>query len=122
MRVYGSLMNRIFEDMRMPEPEVGMGATAFMYSDRHALTIVAVHKNKAGKATAVEVTRDNAKRVDTLGMTDSGQRYEYTSNPDGHRTTYTLRRNGSWVRKGETISGGQRIGIGQRDEYHDFSF
>lgn len=122
MRVYGSIMNRIQEEMVMPEPQVGDGATQFCFSDRHALTIVAVHKNKAGEAIRVETTRDSAKRIDNLGMTDSGQRYEYTTNPDGHRTSWTKRKNGSWVRQGESLAGGSRIGIGHREEYYDFSF
>ena len=41
-----------------PVPEVGMGATILMVSDRHAATIVEVFG--IGKATAVNVRRDIA--------------------------------------------------------------
>ena len=35
MRPYGNLMNRISEHSLSPTPEIGMGATVYMWSDRH---------------------------------------------------------------------------------------
>jgi hypothetical protein len=42
MRVFGNLMNRIAETAKPPVPEVGMGATILMYSDRHAATVIEI--------------------------------------------------------------------------------
>ncbi len=113
---YGSLTNRLMTDSLQKVPVVGMGATVLMHSDRKAVTIVSVSEN--GKS--LEITRDNAKRIDNNGMCET-QEYEYTQRPDGQRTTYTKRKNGSWVRKGEPMHG-QGLLIGERDEYYDFSY
>ena len=51
-----------------PVPEVGMGATILMASDRHAATIVEVFG--IGKATAVKVRRDIATVVRRLEELD----------------------------------------------------
>lgn len=114
----GSLMNMIAVDSRSAAPEVGMGATIVMWSDRHAATVVGV--SESGKT--VQVQQDHAKRIDDLGMTDSGQQYEFTPNPDAGIATFTLRKTGRWVRKGESERNGTVILLGHRDEYYDFSF
>ena len=44
MKFYGSIQNRISERSLQPIPEVGMGATLIMYSDRHAFTVLEVSK------------------------------------------------------------------------------
>lgn len=97
-------------------PEVGMGATVIMWSDRYAVTIVEVSPN--GKS--VKVQSDNYKRTDTNGMSEN-QSYEFSPNPDAPITTYTLRKNGRWVHQGSSMNG-QGLAIGFRDAYHDFSF
>ena len=48
MRVFGNLMNRIAESCKQAVPEVGMGATITMHSDRHAATIIGVEVFKTG--------------------------------------------------------------------------
>lgn len=98
-------------------PEVGMGATILSWTDRHAATIVEV--SKSGKSIVVQ--EDNAKRVDTNGMSDA-QNYEHTPNTDAPRITYTLRKNGQWVRQGDPLKGGGRLRVGVRDHHFDFSF
>jgi len=45
MRPYGNLMNRISEHSLSPTPAIGMGATIYMWSDRHAATVVAISKS-----------------------------------------------------------------------------
>jgi hypothetical protein len=113
----GSFHNRIAENSKQKTPEVGMGATITMYTDRHACTILSV--SKSGKE--IEVTEDKATRTDNNGMSES-QEYAYETMPNGFRETFTLRKNGSWVKKGDSLNGGQRIVIDWRNTYHDYSF
>lgn len=115
---FGSLANLIAADARSRRPEIGMGATMLSWTDRHPATVVSVSE------TGLEVgaQRDIARRVDDGGPTDVAQRYDYTPDPDARVDTYTLRRNGNWVRKGEPMRKGAVLLIGARDEYYDFSF
>jgi len=96
-------------------PEVGQGCTLLYFTDRVPATII--------RATPklIEVQEDNYERLDTNGMSDT-QDYSYTANPKGTVHTFTLRQNGRWVRKGETISNGLRCSIGIRRRYYDYSF
>jgi hypothetical protein len=118
---YGSVFNYLMAGSKPGAPEVGMGATILMYSDRHAATIVEVGTNKAGEVNKIVVTRDHYRRTDSLGMTDSGQEYEFTPNPDGAKVTYTKRRNGQFIEQGSPMRGGGGILIGHRDHYYDFT-
>lgn len=113
-------MNRIFATMKSAEPVIGMGATELLYTDRHAGTIVEV--SMVSGTPRVGWARDKAKRIDKLGMTDSGQQYEYERNPDAAVEYFTLRKNGSWVKLGQGLKNGRVLMIGARDEYYDFSF
>lgn len=117
MARFGSLTNLMASNSKSAEPEVGMGATILMYSDRHAATIVEVNASK----TRVGIQRDDAKRVDDNGMSDS-QHYEFTPDTSAPVEYYTLRKNGKWVRVGQPQSSGAQIGVGYRSEYYDFTF
>lgn len=117
----GSLINNIYANSEYPRPQVGMGATELMYTDRHACTIVEVRCNKAGEPRTIVVQRDCANRTDANGMSES-QSYEYTPNPDGAKDVVTLRKNGRWVKQGESAKSGASFAIGARREYHDYSF
>lgn len=111
----GSLINHLYSG-QTEAPAVGAGATLLMWSDRHAGTIVEVSPN--GKRVGFQ--QDEAIRTDKNGMSDS-QTYEYKPNPQAGIQYFTLRKNGAWVREGESMKG-TRITIGVRNEYHDFSF
>ena len=115
MRVFGSLTNRIAECIPPPNPQVGMGATILMYSDRHAATVVAV------KGKSVFVVEDIATRTDKNGMSET-QEYSYAPNPNGPTEEFTLRKNGTYVKAGGSMRTGTILRIGERDAYHDFSF
>lgn len=119
MRLFGSLNNRLMEGAKQPEPEMGMGATLLMYSDRRAGTVVAVHRK--GKMLKVVVQEDKVTRTDKNGMSDQ-QSYSYEPNLQGAARTYTRRKDGSWVAEGESLRGGTRLLLGTRDHYHDYSF
>lgn len=102
-----------------PTPVVGMGATVLMWSDRHAATIVEVQTFKtgtrAGQVSAVVIQRDHATRTDTNGMSES-QAYTFTPNADAAKEVYRLTKSGGF--KGACGS----LRIGDRREYHDYSF
>lgn len=116
----GSLINLIQGQSKLPIPEVSMGATLLMHSDRYAYTIHQVSKNKR----TIWVSRDDAKRIDDLGMTDSGQKYMYTNYNQGFPERweeFTLRKDNCFHKKGESMHG-SGLKIGYRDEYYDYSF
>lgn len=115
---FGSLQNMVAAGCRGDRPEVGMGATILGWTDRHAATVVAV----SASGTSVEIQRDRALRTDDNGLSESGQTYEFTPDPDAEVITYTLRSNGRWVRRGDEMHKGSVLLIGSRDEYYDFSF
>ena len=107
----GSLTNHMMSrPYGEPKPEVGMGATILMWSDRHAATIVKV------TPTQVHVQRDKATRTDDRGMCES-QDYTYERDPTATVEVFRLTKRG-WRAPG----GGAGLLIGDRDEYHDFSF
>lgn len=112
----GSLVNHLISGSAMPAPAVGMGATILSWSDRRAATVTQV--SKFGKRIAV--VDDIATRVDKNGMSEV-QEYVYTPGNSGP-SYFTLRKNGAWVREGESMKGGQRIALGYRNTFHDFSF
>lgn len=108
-----------------PVPEVGMGATILMASDRHAATIVEVFG--IGKAAAVKVRRDIATVVSGLRH-DGSAEYAFERDPEGVERTYKfdgvrwreIRRNaetGRWI-----ITDNTSLRIGSRSEYYDPSF
>lgn len=110
----GSLINRLAERSKQKQPTVGDGATILMYSDRHAATIIEVGSKH------VVIQEDIAIRTDGHGMSDS-QSYDYERCPTAPKDIFTLRKNGRWVRKGESQKGTCLL-IGHRDHYYDYSF
>ena len=124
----GSMMNHLYSRMvkGQPEPKVGDGATLLSWTDRDPATVVAVEVTKKGE-WVVTVQEDNAKRTDNRGFSES-QDYEYTPNPNGHKSMFRLEESG-WreVRrnaKGRLVltKSGAGIRVGEREKYHDFSF
>lgn len=123
----GSLVNHLQSRavIGQPEPAIGMGVTFLSWTDREPGTIVNVFK--IGKTQYIECTDDDYKRIDSNGISES-QKYEYTTNPDGYRSTFRIGRSGKWesVSKNENgryvKTGGYGLRIGQREKYHDFSF
>lgn len=120
----GSFQNRMYESMTIgaPEPVVGMGATITCYTDRHAATV------KSWDGKILVVTRDQVKRVDDNGMSES-QTYEYTTNFDEVEYHHRRAKNGRWERvyfnnetkRWKKVGSGGLI-LGFRSEYYDFSF
>lgn len=116
-RIFGNLHSRLMEYAKQPVPEVGMGATICMFSDRHAVTVIEVNKDK----TRVVVQRDKATRTDKNEMSDS-QTYSYAPDANGAKETYTLRKSGRWVKQGDSMKNGTGLRLGERSEHFDFGF
>lgn len=111
-----SIVNQTSARTAPDVPEVGMGATELLASDRHAGTIIAISHD--GRQLTFQ--RDTAKRTDSNGMSDA-QSYEYTPSPRSQKRAYTRRKNGQWCLKG-TEMGRAVLAVGYRREYHDYSF
>lgn len=111
----GSLMNHLMSNAKSKTPVIGEGATEICWSDRHAYTIVEIKSAKC-----IVVQRDKVTRLDQGGPTDS-QAYQYAPDPNGHRVTLTLRRNGKWIPRGHGMSAAGYL-IGVRQEHYDYSF
>lgn len=114
---YGSLINSISGTDPNYVPKVGDGATMLFWTDRKAGTVISV--SKSGKR--IEVQQDKAIRTDSYGMSDS-QSYRYEADPNGTVRAFTKRKNGQFIREGDSMRGGQRVAIGYRNEYFDYSF
>ena len=110
-----SVINQILSSPSAVTPEVGMGATIIGWTDRAAATICRIYTNQK----TVVVRRDNATRVDNNGMSDA-QQWACSPNPSAAEEFFTLRKNGQWVRSGSR--NGERLLIGVRKHYYDFSF
>lgn len=146
---YGSLDNRISENVLQPIPTVGMGATETLWSDRHAYTILEVSKETIkhtmqvkglGEVTReypkwIKASRDNAKLI-SGPIHSEAQKYEYSN--DGkiedaktyyfHKGTSKYREENKTWKDGEykgtkrTTQERQCILLGYRDEYFDPCF
>ena len=123
MTQYGSLINMLSDGVAPFDPEVGMGATILMWTDREPATIVKVDRFKSGprkgEVKAVWITRDIATRIDSNGMSES-QTYTFTTDPDAGAVQYTKRSDGRFKMAGS--DSGVSLRVGSRDKYRDYSF
>lgn len=116
-----SATNAIMAYSKQPAPRIGMGATILMWTDRHAGTIVGMTRHHKGAPPhSLSIQQDKAMRTDSNGMSES-QDYAYAPDPSAAVEVFTLRANGAYVKRGESMRG-TRLVVGERDEYHDFSF
>jgi len=107
----GSLINHIASRAASPRPEVGMGATILMWSDRNPATIVWV--SPSGKT--IKIQQDTYRRTDQNGISEA-QSYEYSRNPEAPVETARL------TKRGWRVQGGCGILIGNRERYRDPTF
>lgn len=114
MAQYGSLINMISGSDPNLVPEVGMGATVLMWTDRRAATVIEV--SKSGKLITVQY--DSAKQQGSFGSQD----WKLEADPNGPTRVFTKRKNGQWIQAGSPMNGGTRLGLGYRDHYYDYSF
>lgn len=115
LRTTGSMTNLVDSRCKSSTPEIGMGATILMWTDRKAGTIVEISKN--GKEVTFQ--EDKATRTDSNGMSDC-QSYSYAPDPSAAKQRFSLRKDGSWYAVG--TKRGSPLMIGRRDAYYDYSF
>jgi len=113
VRGYGSLQNAIGNQTRSLKPEVGMGVTELMYSDRHPYTVTAISTPRR-----IQVKPDRATRTDKNGCGEC-QEYTYETENDAPPITLFLNKFGRWKRVGDAQ--GSTYLIGRREEYYDFT-
>lgn len=121
----GSLMNHLYArgTLGQPTPEIGMGATLLLWSDRHAATITAVEGPADGWTLTVQ--RDQARVIKGSEM-DGSAEYAYAPNP--HGMAYRFRfKDGVWrqLRSDSNrmiAKGATGLRIGDRREYRDPGF
>lgn len=125
-----------------PAPEVGMGATLLVGSDRYGCTIHGIFKD--GGRDVLVVTHDDSKLV-AGSVASEEQDYEYTPRPDGQKMYFVKDARGFWqemeykvfeygydeekdertiVRQSKRLSkvGSRGLQIGTREEYRDPTF
>lgn len=97
-------------------PEVDMGVTECIGSDRYPYTVIVVVNHRK-----IVVRSDEFRRTDKNGFSEM-QSYEYTPNLHGKEVTLTLRKNGRWVEEGVGLNDPPFWFIGEREAYQDPCF
>ena len=116
-RWYGSFQNRLLERTKPAVPEVGMGCTECLWSDRYPYEVIEV--KDARHCTVRELDA-----IVVSGYTNDGSaEYRYESNPNGRTKTLFLTNKGRWVEKvGRSWKGSSGWAIGYAEKYYDPSF
>ena len=118
----GSIVNWMMGGGKGPKPEIGMGVTFLLWTDRNPGTIVDIQPKGI-----IVVQADDAKRIDNNGFSEM-QEYEYSPNPTAMRQYFRLNRHGQWegIRwNSETKrwnKNGARLFVGKREKYWDPCF
>lgn len=124
----GSVINHLHSRavIGQPEPEVGMGCTVLLWSDRTAATIVSVAT--FGSALIIGVREDES-RVAAGSEIDGSARYEYSQDPNGRHRNFRRKPDGMWLEVHKSLVSGRWIKaagaglrIGDRETYRDPSF
>lgn len=123
-KFYGSLNNRLMEEVKNPEPEVGMGVTESMYSDRHAWYVAEItKKNAKGEVTEIRLVRATYKCNDYFAGNWTVFPFEKADVEQTIRIKRT--RPDKFGRRFWTYGGkmeGTKFILGHADEYEDPSF
>lgn len=113
---YGGFFNRLAENGKSAKPEVGMGATEMLWSDREPYEVIKVKDDRH-----ITVRRLDARRTDNNGLSEI-QEYEYTSNPDNSEVNLFLTKQGKWKEKIGRSLGCNTFVIGYAEKYRDPTF
>ena len=96
------------------KPEIGMGATMFYPSDRYPGTVVEIISD-----TEVVIQNDSHRADPSKDNGMGHQNWLLDRDPNGRKTTVTLRKNGKWVEKGlKADKYGPYWLLGQRSYYY----
>ena len=119
---FGSLVNMVTGGAKQgKEPEVGMGATICMWSDRNPATVAQVLRFKTGKRAGeikgVTIKADRAILV-SGNEGDGSASYRYERDDAAPEATYLKNSRGQYQRKG----GGDFLALGRRERYYDPHF
>ena len=114
MKWYGSVNNRLAENARNPKPEIGMGVTEYLWSDRHAYEIIAIKDDRH-----ITIRRMGCRCIDYF----AGD-WEVFSDPTQQQVkNLFLTKKGQWrERYGNRRLGSTIFGLGVAREYEDPSF
>lgn len=99
------------------EVSVGSGATCGIGSDRFALTVVEIISAKR-----VILQTDESKRLDSNGPFTESQEYEFRRDDNGSKVEVSLRKNGTWIKVGSSLTDSFRYHLGHRSAYRDPCF
>jgi hypothetical protein len=127
MKWYGSVQNRLAEQVECKdEIVVGMYATEYLWSDRHAWEVI-----KVTNQNRITLRRLKAIRTDKNYMSDC-QDYRFESNLNGEIAELKRTPKGKWNRLytytdengKERINHKEKFSVsfGEADEYYDYSF
>lgn len=122
---YGSFNNMLADNAKDSPPEIGTGVTEIMWTDRNPYEVVEVI-SKPGQFPSEFVIRSMTPVPDiympgTEQHMPTGYAKEIKSDPDGRLRTLTLRADGKWRQKGDSIRG-TVYKVGLADYYRDPCF
>jgi hypothetical protein len=112
---YGSLQNRLMERHTQVVPEVGMGVTELLYSDREPYEIVEITDDRHIKVRSLDYKISEGKNY-------YDQVYDLFSNKENHIIALFKTKKGEWREKKGRSLGCNRFVIGYADKYEDPSF
>lgn len=128
------VLGKVFKMEKEIQPYVGMGCSLPRYSDIDSAHVV--HVSPCGKI--IYVTLDKATLLNGVksgepdalvfhrggfsGRMTGTQRWKLEPQPDGQRIKFTLRKDGTWVQRGQPMgTGSQKLSF-RHVHYHDFNF
>jgi len=126
-------INEVMNTKANDNPKVGMGATMFVGSDRYPMVVVKVLSKKTVEVAHVSNEFMNKFYTDDNGIMTLPKEYLNKIIELGNEKydfgksyyagiTYTLRKNGRWMPKGENLWGTSSVRFGYADEYMDPCF
>jgi|APGre2960657404_1045060.scaffolds.fasta_scaffold53324_2 hypothetical protein len=97
------------------KPIIGEGATISLCADSHPQTIIEVSDD-----LKTVVVQEDKSTIDPTAPAYSN-RWIIERDPQGVVEVFTLRKNGRYVRKGESLNG-QALTLGGRHKYYSYEF
>lgn len=116
MEMYGSFINRLAEHSQQCKPEIGMGATEMLYSDREPYEVISIKDDRH-----ITVRRLKAIRTDKNGMSED-QDYRYEQDLKGDIVNLFLTKKGKWRERYKNGCLGNVFVLGHAEKYYDYSF